>query len=76
MRLIDRVLKHFPRDPASVNAIKQRCVIVMFKQHIETRDLNMDFRSFDNGLKQLYEYVSIQECTIALFCWSLHAHIY
>ena len=28
-RLIDRVLKHVPRDPASVNAMKQTCVILI-----------------------------------------------
>ena len=28
-RPIDRVLKHLPRDPASVNAMKQICVIVI-----------------------------------------------
>ena len=29
MRLIGRVLKHLRRDPASVNAMKQTCVIVI-----------------------------------------------
>ena len=28
MRLIGRMLKHLPRDPESVNAMKQTCVIV------------------------------------------------
>ena len=27
----------------------------------ESPDLNMDFRSFDNGCKQLYELISMQE---------------
>ena len=27
----------------------------------ESPDLNMDFRSFDNGCKQLYEKISMQE---------------
>ena len=29
MRLLGRVFKHRPRDPASVNAMKQTCVIVI-----------------------------------------------
>ena len=29
MRPIGRVLKHFSRDPASVSAMKQTCVIVI-----------------------------------------------
>ena len=29
MRPLGRVFKHRPRDPASVNAIKQTCVIVI-----------------------------------------------
>ena len=29
MRPIDRVFKHLPRDPTSVNAMKQTCVIVI-----------------------------------------------
>ena len=28
-RPLDRVFKHHPRDPASVNAMKQTCVIVI-----------------------------------------------
>ena len=62
-----------PRDPASVTAMKQTCVIVIlayFTLHIlpcifqvqthvqtarESPDLNMDFSSFDNGCKQLYQ---------------------
>ena len=28
----------------------------------ESPDLNMDFRSCDNGCEQLYEYTSLQEC--------------
>ena len=28
-RPVDRVFKHRPRDPASVNAMKQTCVIVI-----------------------------------------------
>ena len=32
----------------------------MLKQHV-TPDLKIDFRSFDNGLKQLYKYISMQE---------------
>ena len=28
-RPLDRVFKHSPRDPASVNAMKQTCVIVI-----------------------------------------------
>ena len=28
MRLLGRVFKHRPRDPASVNAMKQTCVIL------------------------------------------------
>ena len=28
MRLLGQVLKHLPRDPASVNAMKQTCVIL------------------------------------------------
>ena len=36
------------------------------KTHVQTvrdsSDLNMEFRSFDNGFKQLYEQVSMQEC--------------
>ena len=35
------------------------------QRHVQTArespDLNMGFRSFDNGRKQLYEYVSMQE---------------
>ena len=27
----------------------------------ESPDLNMDFRSFDNGCEQLYEWISMQE---------------
>ena len=29
-RPLGRVFKHLPRDPASVNAMKQTCVIVIF----------------------------------------------
>ena len=29
IRLICRVFKHLPRDPASVNAMKKTCVIVI-----------------------------------------------
>ena len=29
MRSLGRVFKHCPRDPASVNAMKQTCVIVI-----------------------------------------------
>ena len=54
-------VQHHPRDPASVNAMKQTYVIVYILAYFtlfqpnESPDLNMDFRSFDNGCKQLYE---------------------
>ena len=81
-RPIGRVLTHLLRDPASVNAMKQTCVIVILayfkyfqiQTHVQTArespGLNMDFRSFDNELKQLYEYVSMQEKKI-LICFRL-----
>ena len=38
---------------------------LLFKTHVQTAsespDLNMDLRSFDNGIKQLYKQVSMQE---------------
>ena len=33
----------------------------------ESPDLNMDFRSFDNGCKQLYEKISMQEYMFVQF---------
>ena len=32
----------------------------------ESPDLNMDFHSFDNGCKQLYEYTPMQEYNICI----------
>ena len=36
----------------------------------ESPDLNMDFRAFDNGLKQLYEWVPMQEYRIRGYLYS------
>ena len=33
-RPLGRVFKHRPRDPASVNAMKQTCVIIILALHI------------------------------------------
>ena len=33
-RPLGRVIKHRPRDPASVNAMKQTCVIIILALHI------------------------------------------
>ena len=47
------LVKNLPRDPGSVNAMKQTCVIVIlaylpYSNPIRT-DFNIDSRSFDNG---------------------------
>ena len=58
-RPIGRVFKHHPRDPASVNAMKQTCVIVIlhilpYSNPIRTENaaktLNCPFSNKQNGV--------------------------
>ena len=41
-RLIGRVLKHLPRDPASVNAMKQTCVIVILAYFTNSNQIHTE----------------------------------